>query len=205
MPEISEIVGSDDEYQDAVSDESAINSTTTNTSPTTSAIKTPTAGANIAHEVIVDELIKEQENLKLNSDIPDEAFKDTASGENVEKEDETKSPEYIHEQIDEEELAEKEKSLTSEELKANQEKAGQMKLEANEMFKNDQAAEAIDLYTEALKICPLKETKDRAVLFGNRAAAKIKLDSKKSAIEDCSKAIELWPDYVRALLRYVTR
>uniref|UniRef100_A0A1A9ZAD0 Tetratricopeptide repeat protein 1 n=1 Tax=Glossina pallidipes TaxID=7398 RepID=A0A1A9ZAD0_GLOPL len=110
-------------------------------------------------------------------------------------------PELIDEDIDEKVMREKEETLTFEELEANKEKAINMKLEANELFKNDKSMDAIEIYTEALKICPTKYSKERAILYGNRAAAKIKIDSKKSAIEDCSKAIELWPDYVRALLR----
>lgn len=193
MPNISEIVGSDDEYQDAVSDESLTNSPSTNTPTSSAPVVTKSSNAEI-----VEEIIKQQTNLKLDDGDKSDNI---ASGSNTEKTVDESQPEYIHDEIDEHLLAEKEKSMTPEELEANKEKADNMKLEANALFKNNQAEEAIDLYTEALKICPLKASKERAVLFGNRAAAKIKLDSKKTAIDDCSKAIELWPEYVRALLR----
>lgn len=102
-----------------------------------------------------------------------------------------------------EELLEQEKDLSPEELEANKEKADKLKLEGNELFKNEEALKAVKLYTDALNICPSKYNKERAVLFGNRAAAKMKLESIKSAIDDCTRAIELYPEYVRALLRWV--
>lgn len=196
MPEITEIVDSDDEYQDAESnDDTTTNTTSTN--PPTASSSDDTSKSNAE---IVEEIIKQQSNLKL-ADEADVKTDNIASGSNTEKAENDSQPEYIHEEIDENELAEKEKTMTEEELEANKEKANEMKLKANDLFKNNQAEEAIDMYTEALKICPLKATKERAVLYGNRAAAKIKLESKKTAIDDCSKAIELWPEYVRALLR----
>lgn len=102
-----------------------------------------------------------------------------------------------------EELLEQEKDLSPEELEANKEKADKLKVEGNELFKNEEALKAVKLYTDALNICPSKYNKERAVLFGNRAAAKMKLESIKSAIDDCTRAIELYPEYVRALLRWV--
>ena len=192
MPQISEIIDSDDEYQDAINDESATN---TSTNPK---VETKSSNADI-----VEDIIRQQTKLNLNSE-PDTDNNNVAStsagGGNIHIEDDP-TPEYITEEVNEEELAEKEKSMTADELEANKEKANRMKLEANELFKNNQAGEAVDIYTEALKICPLKDSKERAVLYGNRAAAKIKLESKKSALDDCSKALELWPDYVRVLLR----
>ncbi|KAM7359276.1 tetratricopeptide repeat domain 1 [Cochliomyia hominivorax] len=194
MPEITEIVNSDDEYQDA--EGVGQNPPMSTTASAVSKDETTKSNAEI-----VDEIIKQQTNLKLKDDGV-EKTDNIASGSKTEKSEENDSTaEYIHEEIDENELAEKEKSMTPEELEANKEKANQMKLDANDLFKNSKAEEAIDLYTEALKICPIKASKERAVLYGNRAAAKIKLDAKKTAIDDCTKAIELWPEYVRALLR----
>lgn len=200
MPEITEIVNSDDEYQDAEGDNTTSTNITSTNPPTEKPAVVSSDDTTKSNAEIVEEIIKQQTNLKLD-DEADDKTDNIASGSNTEKAENDSQPEYIHEEIDENELAEREKTMTEEELEANKEKANEMKLKANELFKNNQAEEAVDMYTEALKICPLKATKERAVLYGNRAAAKIKLESKKTAIDDCSKAIELWPEYVRALLR----
>uniref|UniRef100_A0A8C5MCH9 Tetratricopeptide repeat domain 1 n=1 Tax=Leptobrachium leishanense TaxID=445787 RepID=A0A8C5MCH9_9ANUR len=43
--------------------------------------------------------------------------------------------------------------------------------------------------------------KRRSILYSNRAAARIKQDKNEGALKDCTKAILLNPDYIRALLR----
>lgn len=50
-------------------------------------------------------------------------------------------------------------------------------------------------------MCPVCFNKERAILFSNRAAARLHLDQKEQAISDCTRAINLNPDYLRALLR----
>lgn len=103
--------------------------------------------------------------------------------------------------IDEEGLKELEKEMTEDEKLAAKENAEQLKNDGNNLFKNQEFKKSIEKYTNALKICPTVYPNERAILYGNRAAAKIKLDSKNSAIDDCSKAIELNPHYIRAILR----
>lgn len=61
--------------------------------------------------------------------------------------------------------------------------------------------EAESSYSQALQMCPACFQKDRSVLFSNRAAARMKQDKKEVAITDCSKAIQLNPTYIRAILR----
>lgn len=50
-----------------------------------------------------------------------------------------------------------------------------VKKEANRLFKNGEFDTALSMYSQALKICPLCFTKERSILFANRAAAKSKL------------------------------
>ncbi|KAK7880379.1 hypothetical protein WMY93_032990 [Mugilogobius chulae] len=76
-----------------------------------------------------------------------------------------------------------------------------LKDKGNQLFKNHRWASAECLYSEALSLCPLSFSSDRAVLFSNRGAARVHLGEKDRAIADCSKALELNPDYVKALLR----
>jgi regulator of replication initiation timing len=53
----------------------------------------------------------------------------------------------------------------------------------NELFKSADYSGALFLYTEGLNICPLYFKKERAIIFCNRAAAKIKLVSFCSCIK----------------------
>ncbi|KAH8369211.1 hypothetical protein KR009_004321 [Drosophila setifemur] len=164
---------SDDEFQDAVGPEIAQREATS---------------ARLTEED-VDDIINHQSQLRLN----DEEGFEAAGGDAV--------PQEPDGELTLEQLRDLEKSLTPEELAVKKEQANKLKLEGNELFKNDDATGAIRVYTEALNICPSDSVKERSVLFGNRAAAKMKLEAKKSAIDDCTKAIELWPEYLRVLLR----
>ena len=58
-----------------------------------------------------------------------------------------------------------------------------------------------DKYTAGLRVCPLKFTQDRAVLYANRGQMKRVMGLSDLAIKNCSKAIELNPSYLKALLR----
>nr|CAD7568531.1 unnamed protein product [Timema californicum] len=80
-------------------------------------------------------------------------------------------------------------------------KAQQYKTAGNNQFKSGEYKESALSYTLALRTCPLAFHEDRAVLFANRAATKMKLILYKSGIEDCSKSIELKPDYLKAYHR----
>uniref|UniRef100_G3QCN9 Tetratricopeptide repeat domain 1 n=2 Tax=Gasterosteus aculeatus aculeatus TaxID=481459 RepID=G3QCN9_GASAC len=73
-----------------------------------------------------------------------------------------------------------------------------LKEKGNSQFKAGDWLEAEQSYTDALVSCPVCFSRERAVVFSNRAAARLHLDK---AIADCSRAIELNPDYVRALQR----
>ncbi|KAB0386513.1 hypothetical protein FD755_001469 [Muntiacus reevesi] len=89
-------------------------------------------------------------------------------------------------ELDEEYLMELEKNMPDEEKKVNV---------------MHYYIEAESSYTRGLQTCPSCFQKDRSVLFSNRAAARMKQDKKEMAISDCSKAIQLNPSYIRAILR----
>lgn len=91
--------------------------------------------------------------------------------------------------------------LSEEELSANKEKSEILKGEGNAHFKSAEYTEAIDKYSEALKLCPVVHKNDRAILYGNRAAAYKYLEQREEAISDCSQAVELNPDYLKAYAR----
>ena len=60
---------------------------------------------------------------------------------------------------------------------------------------------SLDKYTAGLRVCPLKFSQERAVLYANRGQMKKVLGLNDHAIKNCSKAIELNPTYLKAILR----
>ncbi|NXS11536.1 TTC1 protein, partial [Neodrepanis coruscans] len=104
-------------------------------------------------------------------------------------------------ELDEEYLLELEKDMPEEEKQRRRKQSMMLKEKGNEQFKKGDYGEAEDSYTKALQVCPACFQKDRAVLFSNRAAAKMKQDKTEAALTDCTKAVELDPHYIRALLR----
>ncbi|XP_019552995.3 tetratricopeptide repeat protein 1 isoform X2 [Aedes albopictus] len=115
-----------------------------------------------------------------------------------------KSGEDDDDLIDDESQRDWEKGLTEEEKLANKAKADELKAQGNGLFKQGDFNKSANVYTEALRICPLEYSAERSILFANRAAAKTKLNFKPSAIDDCTKAIEHNPKYLKALLRRAT-
>jgi len=104
-------------------------------------------------------------------------------------------------ELDDEYLKEKYQNLSDDELERLKEEACVLKSEGNNFFKESEYSDAVKAYTNALNTCPLKFPQDRAILFANRAAAKINLDKNEEAVLDCNKAIELDPKYLKAILR----
>ncbi|XP_059773594.1 tetratricopeptide repeat protein 1 [Balaenoptera ricei] len=104
-------------------------------------------------------------------------------------------------ELDDEYLMELEKNMPDEEKKRRREESSRLKEEGNEQFKKGDYIEAESTYSRALQMCPSSFQKDRSILFSNRAAARMKQDKKEMAIGDCSKAIQLNPSYIRAILR----
>lgn len=104
-------------------------------------------------------------------------------------------------ELDEEYLIELEKNMPDEEKQKRREESTRLKEEGNEQFKKGDYIEAESSYSRALQMCPSCFQKDRSILFSNRAAARMKQDKKEMAINDCSKAIQLNPSYIRAILR----
>lgn len=97
-----------------------------------------------------------------------------------------------------------EPELTEQEMIANKDKSDAIKQNGNDVFKAGDYEKAIELYTEAIELCPKRYKNERSILFNNRAAAHKHMDAKSVAIDDCTKAIELNPEYVKALSRLVT-
>lgn len=147
-----------------------------------------------ANEKIVNELIEETIGVKL-SDIqkdpdaleedPVEAFEDCETSDI----------------IDDESQKDFEKDQTEEEKESARLEAVELKQQGNSEFNNGNYEKSAEIYTKALRKCPVACANERSILYGNRALSKVKLDLKPAAIDDCTKAIEFNPKYVKVLLR----
>ena len=129
------------------------------------------------------------------------------------------SPDFV----DEAELASwetGEQPLIETDLEQKRLEAAQYKLEGNTLYSDGKTREAagklyflsinvcffscfffLEKYTAGLRVCPLKFSQDRSVLYANRAQMKRSMGLNDLAIKNCSKAIELNPNYLKALLR----
>ncbi|XP_032888515.1 mitochondrial import receptor subunit TOM70 [Amblyraja radiata] len=75
------------------------------------------------------------------------------------------------------------------------------KNKGNKYFKAGKYEQAIQCYTEAISLCPLEQKQDLSTFYQNRAAAFEQQLKWKEVVQDCSKAIELNPKYIKALYR----
>ncbi|XP_063784484.1 tetratricopeptide repeat protein 1 [Pseudophryne corroboree] len=104
-------------------------------------------------------------------------------------------------ELDEETLLEMERELSEEQREDRRKESTRLKDEGNQLFKKGDYVAAEDIYSQALQSCPACYKKERSILFSNRAAARLSQDKNELALKDCTKAIDLNPDYIRALLR----
>ena len=78
--------------------------------------------------------------------------------------------------------------------------AAGLKKKGNELFGRGKYAEAVEAYTQAIDLW--MEPKDRAVLYSNRSAARLKIaGEKQKALSDAERAVQLAPDYAKAHFR----
>lgn len=74
--------------------------------------------------------------------------------------------------------------------------ASLFKDEADEAFRKQDFDKSIHLYTQAIELDP-----DNHVLFSNRSAAYMKVDSKSKALKDAEKVVELAPKWIKGYSR----
>lgn len=148
-----------------------------------------------ANEKLVDELIEDTTGVKM-SDL---RLDDESESDDHEKE--LFEDCEASDMIDDESQRDLEKDQTDEEREAERLKAEELKKQGNELFRNGEYHKSAEVYTTALRTCPVACANDRSMLYGNRAAAKHKLDLKPAAIDDCTKAIEFNPNYLKVFLR----
>ncbi|XP_077446790.1 sperm-associated antigen 1A-like isoform X2 [Stigmatopora argus] len=79
-----------------------------------------------------------------------------------------------------------------------------MKNEGNHLFKHGQFGDALDKYSQTIDGCTRADSgdpEDLSILYSNRAACHLKVGNSPDCIEDCTKALELQPFSLKALLR----
>ncbi|XP_013405522.1 mitochondrial import receptor subunit TOM70 [Lingula anatina] len=81
------------------------------------------------------------------------------------------------------------------------EQAQAAKNKGNKWFKGGKYDQAIQCYTEAIKICPPENKQDISTFYQNRAAAHEQLKNFTEVIADCSKALEFNTRYTKAMFR----
>lgn len=151
-----------------------------------------------ANENIVNELIEQTTGVKITNSIDnDESHEKNEDPVEQEKFQDCETSDLI----DDESQKDFEKDQTEEERECARLKAIELKEKGNEEFRNGSFEKSAEIYTMALRKCPVVCGNERAILYGNRAMSKMKLDLKSAAIDDCSKAIEFNPKYVKVLLR----
>ncbi|XP_047352968.1 tetratricopeptide repeat protein 1 [Vespa velutina] len=156
-------------------------------------------------EISMAKEIQYQSSERNKNNFSEEPLKDIINNDdpdNNEKNDNADCKKAAGDSIDEKFLEERDKNLSEAEKESFKDEAEKLKNEGNTFFKDGEYMKAISLYTQGLQTCSLMYSKERAILYSNRAAAKIKcLAEKESAILDCTKAIELNPSYVKAYVR----
>uniref|UniRef100_U5EUC8 Putative translocase of outer mitochondrial membrane complex subunit n=1 Tax=Corethrella appendiculata TaxID=1370023 RepID=U5EUC8_9DIPT len=80
-------------------------------------------------------------------------------------------------------------------------KAQKYKNEGNDNFRNGKYDEAIKKYELAIEACPPSNIQELATFYQNRAAAYERLNQWQKVKEDCTKALDLNPKYVKVLSR----
>ncbi|KAH7446026.1 hypothetical protein KP509_01G033500 [Ceratopteris richardii] len=84
-----------------------------------------------------------------------------------------------------------ERSMPKDDLRVKQQAAHVVKLEGNAKFSAGDVVGAVYKYSEALQLCPLRATRERVVLYSNRAQCHLLLQDPEAAISDTTRALSL--------------
>ncbi|CAH4034261.1 unnamed protein product [Pieris brassicae] len=133
---------------------------------------------------------------ETNEDFTDIPLDEPENSKNIQSEDEDSDTD-----VDELSLKDAEMDLTDDQKEERRVIAEELKVVGNDAYKVGDYDRSIEKYTEGLRICPLKFPETRGILYCNRSAAKMKMENHKKAIKDCTKAIELKENYLKAYLR----
>lgn len=103
--------------------------------------------------------------------------------------------------INKHDVDEVECELSEEKRKQLLNEAEALKAAGNTLYGSSKFQEAKEKYLEALGVAPPDALQQQAVYLANIAACDLKLDQPKLACQHCTRALQLQPDYVKALMR----
>ncbi|CAF1543146.1 unnamed protein product [Rotaria sp. Silwood1] len=103
--------------------------------------------------------------------------------------------------MDEELLVEREALLTEEDKEKRHKESQTSKEEGNDLFGRGEYDQALEKYSHALSLCPMKYTHDRAIIYANRAACLMKMEKYEAAVQSCTISIKLDPNYIKPYVR----
>ncbi|KAL8624120.1 hypothetical protein ACOMHN_036123 [Nucella lapillus] len=146
-------------------------------------------------EKLVEEVIAA---AGLGSEEDDEAGAEDDGGDGENKESEELKKEEMEAEL---KRQEEEDTLPEKELQKRLSDAVEVKTRGNDAFKSGEYHEALQLYSEALELCPLKYIHQRALMLSNRAACQNREGYYERAVKDSSKSVELDPSYIKAYFR----
>lgn len=132
----------------------------------------------------------------MNKDKEEEFLTDSDSSE-----DDYESAEEGEIDMDDDQLKSEEEKMTEEEKNMKREQAQKYKTEGNKLFRENSYKEAVEYYSRAINNCPFSFFKERSIMYSNRAACYLHLEKFEEAIKDCSRAVELNPQYLKAIMR----
>lgn len=114
-----------------------------------------------------------------------------------------KDDDGVSREVKEETKQEKTETIDAEDSEKALVQANDAKLEGNSLFKDGLYEEALSKYEFALQIAPNGSSSNevRAICHANRGACFSKMGKYEETIKECTKALELNPTYIKALLR----
>ncbi|XP_024025700.1 tetratricopeptide repeat protein 1 [Morus notabilis] len=144
----------------------------------------------------------------------DDGFETASDGELADSDDDDDDERHNHrshqqqqqvpEQLPEKSEQQEEQIVSDDELKQKAlAQANDAKLEGNKLYGNGQFEEALSQYELALYLAPdmPSSVEIRSTCHSNRAICYLKLGKYEDTVKECTKALELNPSYIKALLR----
>ncbi|KAL6203166.1 hypothetical protein ACLB2K_026869 [Fragaria x ananassa] len=146
---------------------------------------------------------EEEHNVKSQKPSSSSAHKDASDGFETASDGELGPTDSDDESQHHFHLQEEPQNLSEAGQQKSLEQANEVKLQGNGLFGNGQYEEALSQYDLALQLAPdmPSSVELRSICHSNRAICFSKLGKYEDAVKECTKAVELNPSYLKALIR----